>query len=102
MRLYSNLSRGSAREVVWAHVMFFQYYIEGEPCPASTLTVTPDNTPNLDETKDGFRCDALFPDKILSPHVLAVGQKMMSGAHERHHSSETRRENGGYCCNHRS
>jgi hypothetical protein len=80
MRLYSNLSRGSAREVVWAHVMFFQYYIEGEPCPASALTVTPDNTPNLDETKDGFRCDALFPDKILSPHGLAVGQKMMSGA----------------------
>ena len=80
MRLYSNLSRGSAREVVWAHVMFFQYYIEGEPCPASALTVTPNDTPNIDETKDGFRCDAFFPDKILSPHALAVGQKMMSGA----------------------
>jgi hypothetical protein len=35
---------------------------------------------NLDETREGFRCDAFFPDKVLSPHALAVGQKMMSGA----------------------
>ena len=69
-----------SREVVWAHVMRFLYYIEGEPCPASALTVTPNDTPNIDATGDGFRCDAFFPDKILSPHALSVGQKMTSGA----------------------
>jgi hypothetical protein len=68
-----------SREVVWAHVMLFQYYIEGEPCSASALTVTPDGTPNTDTTKEGFRCDAFFPDKVLSPHALSVGEKMMSG-----------------------
>jgi hypothetical protein len=67
-------------EVVWAHVMLLQYYIEGELYPASALTVTPNDTPNLDETGEGFRCDAFFPDKILSPHALSVGQKVMSGA----------------------
>jgi hypothetical protein len=48
--------------------------------PASALTVTPNDTPNIDATGDGFRCDAFFPDKILNPHALAVGQKVMSGA----------------------
>jgi hypothetical protein len=69
-----------SREVVWAHVALLQYFIEGEPYSASALTVTPNDTPNLDETGDGFQCDAFFPDKILSPHALAVGQKVMSGA----------------------
>jgi len=40
----------------------------------------PDGTPNIDETGDGFRCDAFFPDKVLSLHALSVGQKMTSGA----------------------
>ena len=69
-----------SREVVWAHVMLFQYYIEGEPCSASALTVTPDGTPNIDATGDGFRCDAFFPEKVLNPHAVAVGQKLTSGA----------------------
>jgi len=34
----------------------------------------------MDTTKEGFRCDAFFPDKVLSPHALSVGEKMMSGA----------------------
>ena len=91
-----------SREVVWAHVMLFQYYIEGALYPASALTVTPDSTPNLDETGDGFRCDAFFPDKILSPHALSVGQKMMSGAMNGNHSSETTSENGGCRRDHRT
>jgi len=60
--------------------MLLQYYIEGEPCAARALTVSPNYTPNLDETGEGFQCDAFFPDKILSPHALAVGQRVKSGA----------------------
>jgi hypothetical protein len=32
----------NAREAIGIHVMLLQYYIEGEPCPASALTVSPD------------------------------------------------------------
>jgi len=63
--------------------MLLQYYIEGEPCRASALTVSPDYIPNL-KAGDGFQCDA-FSDKILSPQALAVGERR----HERRYSSET-------------
>jgi len=69
-----------SREATRAHVMLLQYYIEGGPYLASALTVSPDGTPGLAETGEGFRCDAFFPDKILSPQAIAVGQKVESGA----------------------
>jgi hypothetical protein len=73
----------NAREAIRVHVMLLQYYIEGEPCPASALTVSPDYIPNLQER--GSNVTHFFSHKILSPQALAVGQRR----HERRYSSET-------------
>jgi hypothetical protein len=75
-RLIEMLNSGEAAEAQIAHL---QYWIEGEPYPASALTLSPDYTPNLEQTESGLQCDAFFPEEMLTPHVRLEGQRIETG-----------------------
>jgi hypothetical protein len=75
-RMLEMLKSGEAAQ---AQVALLQYFIEGESYPASALTLSDDYTTNLEETKEGFQCEAYFPDQMLTPYAQAVGERLENG-----------------------
>lgn len=59
-------------------VMLFTYYIEGEPYVTTGLTISPDHTPNMRQTQDGFECDAFFTPEMLTDHAKE-GKEVING-----------------------
>ena len=65
-----------SKEATSAMVALLHYFIEGESYFASALTLSDDFTLNVTETENGFRCEAFFPDGMLSPYGQAAGIRM--------------------------
>jgi hypothetical protein len=68
-----------SKEATEAMVALLQYFIEGESYSATALTLSDDFTINIAETENGFRCEAFFPDEMLTPHGQAAGVRIENG-----------------------
>src|SRR5262245_62389147 len=59
--------RGGDRQY---YVGLVGYYVEGIPYPASGLTVDSGATQDIQWTRDGFVCTAMFPPEMLEPATV--------------------------------
>ena len=66
-RMVASLRDGQNRGY---YVGLVGYFIEGDPCAASGLSVDLWSTRNIRQTRDGFVCDAFFPPEQLQPETV--------------------------------